>query len=76
MLVLINNYSRKNEFDGDIGCAYYCMRDKILSDGVGISYPSLYWHAPVYIEGRPKKCVCRLGYLFSIEKKMQSDPRV
>ncbi len=67
---------KTNEFDGDIGCAYYCTRDKILSDGVSIPYPSLYWHASVYIEGRPKKGACRFGYLFSIEKKMQSDPRV
>ena len=59
---------KTDEFDGDIGGAYYDTRDQILSDGVGIPYPCSYWHAAVYIEGRPKKGVCRFGYLFSIEK--------
>lgn len=57
-----------SKFDGDIGSAYYHTRDQILSDGVCIPYPHSYWHASVYIEGRPEEGTCRFGYLFSIEK--------
>lgn len=55
-----------NKFDGDIGLAYYCMRDQILSDGVKIPYPHAYWHASVYTDGRPKDGAFRFGYLFSV----------
>jgi hypothetical protein len=55
-----------NNFDGDIGLAYYYTRDKILSDGVKIPYPHAYWHASVYTDGRPKDGVFRFGYLFSV----------
>ncbi len=57
-----------NKFDGDIGAAYYYTRDQILSDGIGIPYPHSYWHASVYLDGRPTVNACRLGYLFSIAK--------
>jgi len=65
-----------NKYDGDIGLAYYCTRDQILSDGVRIPYPRAYWHASVYTEGRrpagwhsepPKDGIYSFGYLFSVE---------
>ena len=59
---------RIDEFDGDVGHVYYYTRDQILSDGISIPYPNSYWHASVYIDGRPDNGNCRLGYLFSIVK--------
>jgi len=55
-----------NKFDGDIGLAYYCTRDQILSEGIKIPYPESYWHASVYTDGRPKEGVYRFGYMFSV----------
>ena len=63
-----------NKYDGDIGLAYYCTRDQILSEGINIPYPQSYWHAAVYTDGRPndwhssgpKDKPHRFGYLFSI----------
>ncbi len=64
-----------NKYDGDIGLAYYCTRDQILSEGFKIPYPHAYWHATVYTNGRPKdwhseipieKAHC-FGYMFSIK---------
>ena len=65
-----------NKFDGDIGLAYYCTRDQILSDGGKIPYPHAYWHASVYTDGRPKNWhaptpkegVYRFGYMFSVDE--------
>ena len=64
-----------NKYDGDIGLAYYCTRDQILSDKNKIPYPHAYWHASVYTEGRrpsdwhavpPRESIYRFGYMFGV----------
>ena len=55
-------------YDGPLGAAYTHTRDQILNDresGMIIPYPDGYWHAEVYVSGRPHDGRCQFGYLFS-----------